>query len=137
MNKALRSAGMEGGVVGGKGLKGVWQGRINVFGRPTSAASYLHLAGRVGRAMSADVTSEGTEEVEIRPGTVVSFCSKGRVTELEKCKNQIGATELDKIELLYNAFCILLWFSLIHTCTFFSSVSTLSVLRHMQLEAIS
>lgn len=72
---------------------------VFVVGRPTSAASYLHLAGRVGRAMSADVTSEGTEEVEIRPGTVVSFCSKGRVTELEKWKNQVGATELEEIEL--------------------------------------
>jgi hypothetical protein len=48
-------------------------------GRPTSAASYLHLAGRVGRAMpSARDNSEVSGEVEVRPGTIVSFCSKGR-----------------------------------------------------------
>jgi len=67
---------------------------VFVVGRPTSAMSYLHLAGRIGRAMSDTSTSEeGTPgEVEIRPGTIVSFCSKGRVTEMEKWTNQVGAT---------------------------------------------
>jgi len=67
---------------------------VFVVGRPTSAMSYLHLAGRIGRAMSDTSTSEeGTSgEVEIRPGTIVSFCSKGRVTEMEKWTNQVGAT---------------------------------------------
>ena len=67
---------------------------VFVVGRPTSAMSYLHLAGRIGRAMSDTSTSaESTPgEVEIRPGTIVSFCSKGRLTEMEKWTNQVGAT---------------------------------------------
>ncbi|KAL9183761.1 hypothetical protein ACHAXT_004617 [Thalassiosira profunda] len=72
---------------------------VFVVGRPTSAASYLHLAGRVGRAVSTEDPSAGTGEVEIRPGTVVSFCSKGRVAELQKWTGQVGATELEEIVL--------------------------------------
>ena len=73
---------------------------VFVVGRPTSAASYLHLAGRVGRAMSTDgSTTESNGEVEVRPGTVVSFCSKGRVKELQKWTAQVGATGLEEIEL--------------------------------------
>mmetsp|Transcript_23911 Transcript_23911/g.57668 ORF Transcript_23911/g.57668 Transcript_23911/m.57668 type:complete len:704 (-) Transcript_23911:1018-3129(-) len=73
---------------------------VFVVGRPTSAASYLHLAGRVGRAVSNDDDVGGTSgEVEVRPGTVVSFCSKGRVTELEKWTGQVGATGLEEIVL--------------------------------------
>jgi len=67
---------------------------VFVVGRPTSAMSYLHLAGRIGRAMSDTSTTEESTpgEVEIRPGTIVSFCSKGRLTEMEKWTNQVGAT---------------------------------------------
>mmetsp|Transcript_449 Transcript_449/g.1000 ORF Transcript_449/g.1000 Transcript_449/m.1000 type:complete len:422 (-) Transcript_449:98-1363(-) len=73
---------------------------VFVVGRPTSAASYLHLAGRVGRAMSTDGDVEGTTgEVEVRPGTIVSFCSKGRVVELDKWTSQVGATGLEEIAL--------------------------------------
>jgi len=75
---------------------------VFVVGRPKSAASYLHLAGRVGRAMStAGSTVEGAQagEVEVRPGTIVSFCSKGRVGELEKWTSQVGATGLEEIVL--------------------------------------
>ncbi|KAK1748028.1 ATP-dependent RNA helicase [Skeletonema marinoi] len=67
---------------------------IFVVGRPTSAASYLHLAGRVGRTMANDGSKS---EVEVRPGTIISFCSKGRVTELEKWTNQIGGTKLEEL----------------------------------------
>lgn len=70
---------------------------IFVVGRPTSAASYLHLAGRVGRSMANDGTTSG--EVEVRPGTIISFCSKGRVTELEKWTNQIGGTKLEELHI--------------------------------------
>lgn len=73
---------------------------VFVVGRPTSAASYLHLAGRVGRAMSSNISGEGdTGKVDVRPGTIVSFCSKGRVGELEKWTSQIGGTTLEEIEL--------------------------------------
>ena len=70
---------------------------IFVVGRPTSAASYLHLAGRVGRAIPKDDSDEESNDVECRPGTVVSFCSKGRVKELEKWTNQVGGTVLEEI----------------------------------------
>lgn len=69
---------------------------VFVVGRPTSAASYLHLAGRVGRSMANDGTKS---EVEVRPGTIISFCSKGRVTELEKWTNQIGGTKLEELNI--------------------------------------
>jgi superfamily II DNA/RNA helicase len=75
---------------------------VFVIGRPTSAASYLHLAGRVGRSMPAArgiSESGGGGEVEVRPGTIVSFCSKGRVGELQKWTSQVGATELEEIVL--------------------------------------
>mmetsp|Transcript_10237 Transcript_10237/g.23958 ORF Transcript_10237/g.23958 Transcript_10237/m.23958 type:complete len:624 (+) Transcript_10237:111-1982(+) len=68
---------------------------VFVVGRPTSAASYLHLAGRVGRA-TGDAVGPG-QQVEIRPGTVVSFCSKGRLGELEKWTNQVGALGLREV----------------------------------------
>jgi len=72
---------------------------VFVVGRPTSAASYLHLAGRVGRAMSANEIEDGgaVGKVEIRPGTIISFCSKGRVAEMEKWTSQIGGTALEEI----------------------------------------
>lgn len=69
---------------------------VFVVGRPTSAASYLHLAGRVGRSMANDGTKS---EVEVRPGTIISFCSKGRVAELEKWTNQIGGTKLEELNI--------------------------------------
>jgi len=69
---------------------------VFVVGRPTSAASYLHLAGRVGRSVANDGTKS---EVEVRPGTIISFCSKGRVTELEKWTNQIGGTKLEELKI--------------------------------------
>jgi hypothetical protein len=76
---------------------------VFVIGRPTSAASYLHLAGRVGRSMPAahgiSESGGGGGEVEVRPGTIVSFCSKGRVGELQKWTSQVGATELEEIVL--------------------------------------
>jgi len=65
---------------------------VFVVGRPSSAASYLHLAGRVGRS-SADADGN----VVVRPGTVVSVCTKGSAGELEKWTKQIGGTELKKI----------------------------------------
>jgi superfamily II DNA/RNA helicase len=72
---------------------------VFVVGRPTSAASYLHLSGRVGRSMAADSNSvTPSEEVEVRPGTIISFCSRGRVTELEKWTNQIGGTSLQELQ---------------------------------------
>jgi hypothetical protein len=37
--------------------------------------------------------------VEVRSGTIVSFCSKGRVGELQKWTSQVGATELEEIVL--------------------------------------
>lgn len=70
---------------------------VFVVGRPTSAASYLHLAGRVGRAVPKDDTNSDSNDVEIRPGTVVSFCSKGRIKELDKWTNQVGGTGLEEI----------------------------------------
>ena len=68
---------------------------VFVVGRPASAASYLHLAGRVGR--SCPSTGGG---VEIRPGTVVSLCTKGSATELEKWTKQVGGTDLEEIILI-------------------------------------
>jgi len=65
---------------------------VFVVGRPSSAASYLHLAGRVGRsATSAD------GEVVVRPGNVVSFCTAGSSKELNKWTKQVGGTELEEI----------------------------------------
>ena len=52
---------------------------VFIMGRPASAASYLHLAGRVGRLYPND--SGG---VVIRPGTVVSVCTKGRCHRVGK-----------------------------------------------------
>ncbi|KAL7483625.1 hypothetical protein ACHAW6_009269 [Cyclotella cf. meneghiniana] len=70
---------------------------VFVVGRPTSAASYLHLAGRVGRAIPKLHADMNNRKVEVRPGVIVSFCSKGRVAELEKWTKQVGGTELKEI----------------------------------------
>lgn len=67
---------------------------VFIVGRPSSAAAYMHLAGRVGRS-SAD--EEGN--VVVRPGTVVSVCTKGSAGELEKWTRQIGGTELKELVL--------------------------------------
>ena len=52
----------------------------------------MHLAGRVGRA-SADEHGN----VVIRPGTVVSICTKRSAKELEKWTQQIGGLELQEM----------------------------------------
>jgi len=71
---------------------------VFVVGRPTSAASYLHLAGRVGRAKPVVGKSDNSiGGFEVLPGTIVSFCSKGQVAELEKWTSQVGATDLEEI----------------------------------------
>lgn len=71
---------------------------VFVVGRPTSAASYLHLAGRVGRAKPvARATDDDMGGFEILPGTIISFCSKGQELELEKWTSQVGATGLKEI----------------------------------------
>jgi superfamily II DNA/RNA helicase len=69
---------------------------VFVLGRPTSAASYLHLSGRVGRS-SASATKDGS--IIVNPGTIVSFCTKGASTELEKWTQQIGGTPLEELKL--------------------------------------
>lgn len=69
---------------------------VFVLGRPSSAASYLHLAGRVGRSSTSDSQDGG---VVINPGTVVSLCTKGAATELEKWTKQIGGTDLQELVL--------------------------------------
>ena len=66
---------------------------VFVVGRPASASSYLHLAGRVGRAVA---TAEG--DIVNCPGTVVSFCTKGQQTELEKWTKQLGGTGVVELE---------------------------------------
>jgi superfamily II DNA/RNA helicase len=70
---------------------------VFIVGRPASAASYLHLAGRVGRSSTS---TNGDGSVVIRPGTVVSMCTKGSATELEKWTRQIGGTTLEELVLL-------------------------------------
>eukprot|EP00536_Pseudo-nitzschia_multiseries_P002421 jgi/Psemu1/183532/e_gw1.32.120.1 len=65
---------------------------VFVVGRPSSAASYLHLAGRVGRSSTS---ADG--EVVVMPGTVVSFCTAGSSKELNKWTKQVGGTELEEI----------------------------------------
>ncbi|KAL3780827.1 hypothetical protein HJC23_011076 [Cyclotella cryptica] len=70
---------------------------VFVIGRPTSAASYLHLAGRVGRAVPKQDANTKSNKVDVRPGVIVSFCSKGRVAELDKWTKQVGGTELKEI----------------------------------------
>ena len=67
---------------------------VFVVGRPSSAASYLHLAGRVGRSCA---TENG--DIAIRPGTVVSLCTKGSSKELTKWTKQIGGTDLVELVL--------------------------------------
>jgi len=64
---------------------------VFVVGRPSSAASYLHLAGRVGRSS----TDNGS--IVVRPGTVVSFCTKGSTTELQKWTKQVGGESLEEL----------------------------------------
>lgn len=65
---------------------------VFVVGRPASAASYLHLAGRVGRSGPSE-----NGGIVIRPGTVVSLCTKGSATELGKWTKQVGGTELQEL----------------------------------------
>jgi superfamily II DNA/RNA helicase len=62
---------------------------VYVVGRPASAASYLHVAGRVGRSAPS-----ANGEVVVRPGTVVSICTKGSAKELAKWTKQVGAAQL-------------------------------------------
>lgn len=64
---------------------------VFLVGRPASPASYLHLAGRVGRSLP----TEGG--VTIRPGTVVSLCTNGSAKELEKWTKQIGGTPAEEL----------------------------------------
>ncbi len=71
---------------------------VFVVGRPTSAASYLHLAGRVGWAMPA-CDNAFNREVEVCLNTIVLFCFKGQVGELQKWTSQVGATGLEEIVL--------------------------------------
>jgi superfamily II DNA/RNA helicase len=65
---------------------------VFVVGRPSSAASYLHLAGRVGRS---EVSEDGKPIV--RPGTVVSVCTAGSAKELTKWTKQVGGTDLEEL----------------------------------------
>ena len=67
---------------------------VFVVGRPSSAASYLHLAGRVGRASTAV-----GGDVVIRPGNVISLCTKGSAIELNKWTKQVGGTDLEELTL--------------------------------------
>merc|ERR1712194_116509 len=67
---------------------------VFVVGRPSSAAAYLHLAGRVGRSSTSEDGS-----VVIRPGNVVSFCTAGSSKELNKWTKQVGGTELEELPL--------------------------------------
>ncbi|MGK3734602.1 MAG: hypothetical protein ACI8RD_006163 [Bacillariaceae sp.] len=67
---------------------------VFVVGRPSSAASYLHLAGRVGRSSTA-----AGGDVVIRPGNVISFCTKGSAIELNKWTKQVGGTDLEELTL--------------------------------------
>jgi superfamily II DNA/RNA helicase len=77
----------------GRGLHFDSVDAVFIVGRPASAASYLHLAGRVGRSSASDGS------VVIRPGTVVSICTKGSATELDKWTRQIGGTGLEELVL--------------------------------------
>mmetsp|Transcript_18966 Transcript_18966/g.47080 ORF Transcript_18966/g.47080 Transcript_18966/m.47080 type:complete len:603 (-) Transcript_18966:2257-4065(-) len=65
---------------------------VFVVGRPSSAAAYLHLAGRVGRS---SVSDDGS--VVVKPGNVVSFCTAGSSKELNKWTKQVGGTELEEL----------------------------------------
>eukprot|EP00531_Pseudo-nitzschia_arenysensis_P014672 CAMPEP_0116131070 /NCGR_PEP_ID=MMETSP0329-20121206/8812_1 /TAXON_ID=697910 /ORGANISM="Pseudo-nitzschia arenysensis, Strain B593" /LENGTH=623 /DNA_ID=CAMNT_0003625481 /DNA_START=12 /DNA_END=1883 /DNA_ORIENTATION=- len=65
---------------------------VFVVGRPSSAAAYLHLAGRVGRSSASEDGS-----VVVRPGNVVSFCTAGSSKELNKWTKQVGGTELEEL----------------------------------------
>mmetsp|Transcript_27700 Transcript_27700/g.49909 ORF Transcript_27700/g.49909 Transcript_27700/m.49909 type:complete len:617 (-) Transcript_27700:131-1981(-) len=67
---------------------------VFVVGRPASAASYLHLAGRVGRSSTSE-----NGEVVIRPGNVISFCTAGSSKELNKWTKQVGGTDLEELVL--------------------------------------
>ena len=74
---------------------------VFIVGRPSSAASYLHLAGRVGRSGVSsndnnDTGNNGT--IVIRPGKVISFCTKGSSSELMKWTKQVGGSELQQID---------------------------------------
>ena len=66
---------------------------VFVVGRPASASSYLHLAGRVGRAVAV---AHG--QIINCPGTVVSLCTKGQAVELEKWTRQLGGTGVEELQ---------------------------------------
>jgi hypothetical protein len=51
----------------------------------------------VGRAVPTQDADRNSNKVEVRPGVIVSFCSKGRVAELEKWTKQVGGTELKEM----------------------------------------
>lgn len=68
-----------------------------MVGRPASAASYLHLAGRMGRCSILD-NNNTSEKVQFRPGTVVSICTARSSEELEKWTKQIGGTKLEELK---------------------------------------
>ena len=61
--------------------------------------SYKTVNGNVKPIKGSSTSTISAGEVEIQPGTIVSFCSKGRLKELEKWTNQVGATELQEIVL--------------------------------------
>jgi len=65
---------------------------VFVVGRPSSAAAYLHLAGRVGRSSVSD-----GGDVVVRPGSVVSLCTAGSAKELNKWTKQVGGTDLEEL----------------------------------------
>jgi len=67
---------------------------VFIIGRPSSAASYLHLAGRVGRA-----SSDENGDIVINPGSVISFCTKGSAKELAKWTQQVGGDMLQEFPL--------------------------------------
>jgi superfamily II DNA/RNA helicase len=67
---------------------------VFIVGRPSSAASYLHLAGRVGRS-----SASASGEVVVKPGNVVSFCTAGSSKELNKWTKQVGGTDLEELVL--------------------------------------
>ena len=65
---------------------------VFVVGRPSSASSYLHISGRVGRHSAANGVGS------VNPGTVVSICTAGTARELEGWIEQLGATDFSALE---------------------------------------
>jgi len=80
---------------------------VFIVGRPSSAASYLHRAGRFGRSVPTEAAADGSagggggvsndDAVMVRPGTVVSIVRDPK--ELEKWTRQIGGTDLEELVL--------------------------------------